>query len=174
MPTLLDDALVADSLAALEGWTGTRERIERTVDLDPDQDAALRSLIAEAADALDHHPVVEEGDGGTRYVLWTHSAGGVTELDIALASRINDLLHQVTGDASPTSAPRQDAPDVVAEAGREGTGAPSSVSGSATETLEPFVGVPAVAQGTTPRVPLPSTHEGAPQPGVEPEQEPGR
>ena len=172
MPTLLDDALVADSLAALPGWAGDRSRISRTVSLPPEQDARLRELVAETADALDHHPVLEDAGAGTRYVLWTHSAGGVTELDVALAARIEDLLRRVTGDPSPRSTPRRGAPDVVAEAGREGSGATSSTPAGA--MTEPLVGVPAVAQGSTPRVPVPDPEAGAPQPGAEPQQEPGR
>jgi 4a-hydroxytetrahydrobiopterin dehydratase len=169
--TLLDDALVADSLTALEGWTGDRSRISRTVRLPAEQDARLRALVAETADAMDHHPVLEDDADGTRYVLWTHSEGGVTELDVALASRINDLLNRMTGDPSPSSAPRSDAPDVVAHAAREGSGAPSSTPSSG-DRLEPLVGVAAVAQGSTPQVPVPDPEAGAPQPGVEPQQEP--
>ena len=52
---------------------------------------ALRTLVAQSADELDHHPVVEDVPGGLRFVLWTHSCDGVTTLDIALAHRIDDL-----------------------------------------------------------------------------------
>ena len=171
MPTLLDDALVADALTALAGWTGDRSRISRTVRLTPEHDARLRALVAETADAMDHHPVLEDDDGGTRYVLWTHVRGGVTELDVALAARINDLLSRVTGDPSPPGSARADSPDVVAEAAREGSGAVSSTPAGG-DAIEPLVGVPAVAQGSTPRVPAPDPEPGAPQPGVQPRQGP--
>jgi 4a-hydroxytetrahydrobiopterin dehydratase len=41
---------------------------------------------------MNHHAVVEEDLDGTTYLLWTHSSGGVTELDIELAARISDIV----------------------------------------------------------------------------------
>lgn len=52
----------------------------------------LRTQVDLVASEIDHHPVVEDTAEGTRFVLWTHSRGGVTELDVALAARI-DALH---------------------------------------------------------------------------------
>jgi 4a-hydroxytetrahydrobiopterin dehydratase len=90
MSTLLDDTLVADALHGLTDWTGDASKISRTVRCE-DEDALLAS-VAEAADALDHHPEIDRSGDGITFTLWTHSKGGVTELDIALASRIDDLL----------------------------------------------------------------------------------
>lgn len=90
MATLLDDRLVADALGNLDEWTGDAGRISRTVQMD-DVDGLLEA-VATAADTLDHHPEVERDGDTVTFVLWTHSQGGVTELDIALASRINDLI----------------------------------------------------------------------------------
>jgi len=90
MATLLDDKLVSDALQGLEEWTGGPDRIHRTVTVD-DIDALL-TAVGEAADSLDHHPEISRGGGSVTFTLWTHSAGGVTELDIALASRIDDLV----------------------------------------------------------------------------------
>jgi len=90
MATLLDDRLVTDAMTNLDEWSGDAQRITRTVHID-DVDA-LVAAVGETADAMDHHPEVSrEGDAVT-FTLWTHSAGGVTELDIALASRIDDLV----------------------------------------------------------------------------------
>jgi 4a-hydroxytetrahydrobiopterin dehydratase len=90
MPTLLDERLVTDALQGLEEWTGGPDRISRTVTVaDPD---ALLAAVAEAADSVNHHPEIERAGDGITFVLWTLSAGGVTELDIALASRIDDLV----------------------------------------------------------------------------------
>jgi 4a-hydroxytetrahydrobiopterin dehydratase len=90
MATLLDDRLVADAMTNLDDWTGDATRISRTVRVD-DVDRLL-AAVAEAADAADHHPEVQRDGDSVTFVLWTHSAGGVTELDIALASRIDDLV----------------------------------------------------------------------------------
>jgi len=90
MATLLDDRLVADALHGLHEWSGGPDRISRTVTVD-DPDALL-AAIGQAADSLDHHPETTRDGDALTFTLWTHSAGGVTELDIALASRIDDLI----------------------------------------------------------------------------------
>lgn len=90
MATLLDDRLVTDALHGLQEWSGGTDRISRTVTVD-DPDALL-AAVAEAADSLDHHPETARDGNALTFTLWTHSAGGVTELDIALASRIDDLV----------------------------------------------------------------------------------
>src|SRR4051795_5833592 len=90
MATLLDDQLVTDAMTNLNEWSGDANRIARTVHID-DVDA-LVAAVGEAADAMDHHPEVSRDGDAVTFTLWTHSAGGVTELDIALASRINDLV----------------------------------------------------------------------------------
>src|SRR3954452_4880537 len=90
MATLLDDRLVTDAMTNLDEWSGDAHRISRTVRID-DVDG-LVAAVCEAADAMDHHPEIERDSGSVTFTLWTHSAGGVTELDIALASRIDDLV----------------------------------------------------------------------------------
>ena len=90
MSTLLDDRIVTDALHGLDGWTGDASRISRTVQCD-DADALI-AAVSEAADTLDHHPEIARDGKDITFALWTHSKGGVTELDIALASRIDDLL----------------------------------------------------------------------------------
>jgi 4a-hydroxytetrahydrobiopterin dehydratase len=90
MATLLDDRLVTDAMSNLDEWSGDSQRIVRTVEVD-DPDALL-AAVAESADAMDHHPEVSREGNSVTFTLWTHSEGGVTELDIALASHIDDLI----------------------------------------------------------------------------------
>ena len=97
MPTPLDVGQLSRALQERPDWAGGPDRIWRTTRLTTDEDAELRRLVAAAADAMDHHPVLEDDAGATRWVLWTHSAGGVTDLDLTLASRIDVLVGQVTG-----------------------------------------------------------------------------
>ena len=87
--TPLTAAQLAEVLDTLPEWSGDSSRISRTVRLDP----AQRRAVTEAADALDHHPVLEElPDGRTRLVLWTHVTDAVTDADVALAVRLDALL----------------------------------------------------------------------------------
>ena len=105
MPTLLDDRLVADALTALTGWSGDAKRIVRTVPVSGAAAEELLAEVAQAADAMNHHPEVDRSGEAIVFGLRTHSAGGVTEYDIALVSRIDDLISKVTGGAGTVGGP---------------------------------------------------------------------
>ncbi len=54
---------------------------------------AVANAVARAAEAADHHPdILVHGWNRVRLTLSTHSAGGVTEADLALAATIDELL----------------------------------------------------------------------------------
>lgn len=54
---------------------------------------AVANAVAGAAEAANHHPdILVHGWNRVRLTLSTHSAGGVTEADLALAATIDDLL----------------------------------------------------------------------------------
>lgn len=54
---------------------------------------AAANAVAAAAEAADHHPdILVHGWNRLRLTLSTHSAGGVTEADLALAATIDGLL----------------------------------------------------------------------------------
>ncbi|EFC82002.1 4a-hydroxytetrahydrobiopterin dehydratase [Parafrankia sp. EUN1f] len=92
MPVRLDNSAVTTSLEALPGWIGDADRIRLEILVDGDEATALVDEVMREADAMDHHPVVEHGPGSTIFTVWTHSAGGVTELDVELARRISSIL----------------------------------------------------------------------------------
>lgn len=164
MPTKLDEHLVADALTALRHWTGGATRITRTVELSDDRSEAVLREVRVSADSLDHHPEVERSGGRITFTLWTRSEGGVTELDIALASRIDDIVRRIGGfAATPPGRPRADA-TAVASAAEEGHG--REWEPSPADPMEPFVGVPSARVGV-PAVPEPDPEPGAPEPGIE-------
>lgn len=109
MPTLLEAPLVDDTLQALPGWSGDQSGISREVRLPPHLDDELRRQVDVDATAMGHLPEVERIPDGTRFALRTPEVGGVSELDIALASHISDLAHRLT----------EQAPDVPVLAGVE-------------------------------------------------------
>ena len=51
--------------------------------------------VAHEAEAMNHHPDLHIGWRKVEATLSTHSAGGITELDLSLAQRMN-ALHQAT------------------------------------------------------------------------------
>ena len=91
-PRLSPDELTA-ALSGLPLWSGDGEGFRRSVQLPgfPDAVAAL-VRIAFVAEELDHHPDVDLRWRTLHLTLVTHSAGGVTELDLQLARRIDELF----------------------------------------------------------------------------------
>jgi len=113
MPTLLTDDLVTETLAALPGWTGDASALVRDLHLPAKVDAELRRQVEVDAHAMGHLPTVEDLADGTRFRLSTDEVGGVSELDVMLASHISDLAHRLN-DAEPgIDAVRGDDIDVV-------------------------------------------------------------
>jgi len=105
MPTLLDAALVGDALTRLTGWDGDSSGISRTITLTDAQYGDFIERVKVTSDAMNHHPELTRDGDQVGITLRTHSVGGVTEYDIALASRINDLARIVTGTPQPPLPP---------------------------------------------------------------------
>lgn len=90
--TLLDDSEIGAMLMALEGWArDDANGITRTFEF-KDFAAAFGFMqsVADKAEELDHHP--EWFNSGPKVVvrLTTHSAGGLTALDFALAAFMDE------------------------------------------------------------------------------------
>jgi hypothetical protein len=71
--------------------------------------------VEESAEAMPHPVQMQRIDGGTRFSLRTEDVGGISELDVYLASRISDLAHQLSEREPGVNAVRQDDPDIVVE-----------------------------------------------------------
>ena len=91
-PRLSDDDLAA-ALPGLPLWSGDGDGLRRTVELPSFRDAVAAIVsIADVAEEMDHHPDVDLRWRTLHLSLVSHSAGGVTELDLELARRIDALL----------------------------------------------------------------------------------
>jgi 4a-hydroxytetrahydrobiopterin dehydratase len=92
MATLLSDTALAAALTELGGWDGDVRGITRSVKA-PTFAAGIRLVdaVAEIADAMDHHPDIDIRWTTITFTCSTHSEHGVTDLDVTLARRINDL-----------------------------------------------------------------------------------
>lgn len=89
----LDAAAVADLLPSVPAWTvKAGKRIEREFKF-PDFKSALAfaDRVGAVAEAEDHHPDLLVAWGKVGVVLTTHSAGGLTENDFAVAVLIDGL-----------------------------------------------------------------------------------
>lgn len=92
-PPRLDGDAVARALADLPLWSGNADGLRRTVELPSFRDAVAAIVaIADVAEEIDHHPDVDLRWRTLHLALVSHSAGGVSELDLQLARRIDALL----------------------------------------------------------------------------------
>jgi 4a-hydroxytetrahydrobiopterin dehydratase len=103
MTDLLSDAEIRQRLAALPAWQRAGSEIRAQFRAADFRAAiALVNAVAEAAEAANHHPDIDIRYDRVLFVLSTHSAGGLTGNDFALAGEI-DRLAQRNG-AAPSSA----------------------------------------------------------------------
>jgi len=89
---LLDGDELKRAIAELPGWSLAADglSIERTFEFRNFSEAfAFMTRSALAAEKMDHHPDWSNVYKTVRVTLSTHDRGGVTELDIELARRMN-------------------------------------------------------------------------------------
>ena len=92
MPLLPDEEVDRALAGDLSAWTRDGDAITRTVTAPSFMDGiALVNRVAEAAEAMNHHPDIDIRWTRLTFTLSTHSAGGLTENDLELAGRIDAL-----------------------------------------------------------------------------------
>ena len=88
-----NDAQIADRLRDLEGWSyqgGVIQRVFKTTGFP--MTLMLVNAIGYLAESADHHPDMLVKWGSVGVALSTHSAGGITDKDFALARAVQDLV----------------------------------------------------------------------------------
>ena len=86
------DAQIAEQLKGLRGWRYEGGAIRRTYKTDGwPTTLMLVNAIGYYAEAADHHPDLQVSWGSVAVALNTHSAGGITAKDIALARQIEQV-----------------------------------------------------------------------------------
>jgi 4a-hydroxytetrahydrobiopterin dehydratase len=90
---------VTQGLARLSpDWSADSDALYRTVEFPAFRTAVeFISLLAPIADGMDHHPDIRLSWRTIELTLSTHSAGGITVRDLELASRLDELIAQLTG-----------------------------------------------------------------------------
>jgi 4a-hydroxytetrahydrobiopterin dehydratase len=92
---ILADSERTEALAALDGWTfdaGRNGIVKGFAFADFSEAFAFMTRVALAAEKADHHPEWCNVWNRVDILLSTHSDGGVTEKDVALASAIEAIL----------------------------------------------------------------------------------
>ena len=90
-PPLLDDAVVDAALGDLT-WRRNGNRLAKTVKR-ADFAGAMEfvNAVAGLAEDADHHPDIHVSWNTVTLELWTHVSGGITQADLDLAARIDEL-----------------------------------------------------------------------------------
>jgi 4a-hydroxytetrahydrobiopterin dehydratase len=92
MTSLSADEVTA-ALRDLPQWSGDEHGLHRTVELPSFRDAVdAIDRIADVAEEMDHHPDIDLRWRTLHLAVVTHSAGGVTDNDLQLVRRIDQLL----------------------------------------------------------------------------------
>ena len=89
---LLTEPEITAELATVPAWTRVGNSITNLTQRADFRDALLYvGAVAFLAESADHHPDVDIGWNRVRLTLSTHSAGGLTASDFALARQISAL-----------------------------------------------------------------------------------
>ena len=92
MADLMKAPELKERLKKIPEWELEKKHIERTFEFDDFADAIdFVNAVGEVAEEEEHHPDIDIRYNKVRLVLSTHSKGGLTELDFALAERIDTL-----------------------------------------------------------------------------------
>lgn len=101
-PSALSDVEIQRALGSLTGWTRRGDALVKTYSFPAfARGIAFVNRVAAAADEMDHHPDIDIRYTKVTTSLSTHSAGGITSLDLDLASEIERLFTE-GGDAVTT------------------------------------------------------------------------
>ncbi len=89
----LSDIEVQRALGALSGWTRRGDAIVKTFAFGKFLDGiGWVDRVAAAAEKMDHHPDLDIRYNKVSATLSTHSSGGITAKDVALATEMERLV----------------------------------------------------------------------------------
>jgi 4a-hydroxytetrahydrobiopterin dehydratase len=93
MPELLSDEDLGKALGGLPDWSRDEGALVRTVELaNFPQAIQVVNRVAEIAESDNHHPDIDIRWRTLTFRCTTHSASGITALDVTLAEEIDEVL----------------------------------------------------------------------------------
>ncbi|WP_158888684.1 4a-hydroxytetrahydrobiopterin dehydratase [Amycolatopsis anabasis] len=96
MADLLSDQAISEALEQLPEWRRDGNALARTAELaDFPQAILVVNRVAEVAESANHHPDIDIRWRTLTFRLSTHSDGGITENDVSLARRIDEVIAAV-------------------------------------------------------------------------------
>jgi 4a-hydroxytetrahydrobiopterin dehydratase len=92
MSTVLNGPEILTALQSLPGWKMRGNAIERTYEFGNFVQAMeFVNHVAEAAEAVNHHPDITISYNKVRLSLTSHDSGGITQRDIRMAGKLSEL-----------------------------------------------------------------------------------
>ena len=89
---ILEPDELSAAVAGLAGWTAEGTELKKRWKFENFAESlAFVNKAGELAEEADHHPDITFGWGYAELVLTTHDRGGVTDVDIALARKIDEI-----------------------------------------------------------------------------------
>jgi 4a-hydroxytetrahydrobiopterin dehydratase len=86
----LTDAQIAAELQTLPGWRHENRALRRTYKTDGwPTTLLLVNAVGFVCESADHHPDLAVSWGKVEVSFWTHSAGGITAKDVAMARAVD-------------------------------------------------------------------------------------
>jgi 4a-hydroxytetrahydrobiopterin dehydratase len=93
MSTVLTEPEIDAALQNLPGWAQKAGAIERVFQFDDFAQAMVFvNKIADAAEAANHHPDILVSYNKVTLTLVSHDSGGVTQRDVRMAGKINEVV----------------------------------------------------------------------------------
>lgn len=83
---------ISDVLKTLDGWSADGKELKKKLKFSNFGEALdFVNKVGELAETADHHPDITFGWGYAEIALTTHDRGGITDVDIALAGKIDSI-----------------------------------------------------------------------------------
>ncbi len=89
---LLDENEITAALTHLSGWREDNGHLKKRFTFADFADSlAFVNRVGAISEAADHHPDITFGWGYSEFAVTTHDRGGITDVDVALASKIDEI-----------------------------------------------------------------------------------
>ncbi len=92
---ILKEDELSEAIQELDGWSIDTIMLKKRLEFENFAKAlAFVNKVGALAESADHHPDITFGWGYAEFSVTTHDRGGITDVDIALASKIDQIQGQ--------------------------------------------------------------------------------
>ena len=92
----LSDKEIINELSLLNNWLLSDNQITKVYKLDSFMEVmSLANLVSDKSEQIDHHPKMIIDFNQIEFIITTHSEGGIANLDLLLASFIEETYNEL-------------------------------------------------------------------------------